>query len=92
MINSYKKKLRCFVNREAAQKKLFAGNNLHSNPIQTTQRLYKSVLHTGLIAAMEFVDEKDTISSIELLEDLIPLCEYAVDLNDCMQLHSLISW
>ena len=41
---------------------------------------------------MEFVDEKETINSIELLEDLIPLCEYAIDLNDCMQLYSLISW
>ena len=41
---------------------------------------------------MELIDEKESGNSIELLEDLIPLCEYAIDLNDCMQLYSLISW
>ena len=70
----------------------FVGNIVHSNPVQATETLYKTVLHTGLTKAMEFVDTKELGSSIKLLSDLIPLCEYAIDLNDCMQLHSLISW
>ena len=41
---------------------------------------------------MEFIDEKEYSTCLELLYDLNPLCEYAIDLNDCMQLHSLISW
>ena len=57
---------------------------MHSNPIQTSERLYKRVLYTGLKKAMDFIDEKEYSSSLELLYDLIPLCEYAIDLNDCM--------
>ena len=58
----------------------------------TSERLYKNVLHAALTKAMEFVDEKEFNSCLELLYEIIPLCEYAIDLNDCMQLHALISW
>ena len=92
MVDAYKWKLKTFINKENGQNKAFAGNNLHSNPILTTERLYKTVLHTGLTKAMEYVDEKEIGASIYILHALLPICEYAIDLRDCMQLHSLISW
>ena len=41
---------------------------------------------------MFYLESKDMNSSIAILHTLLPLCEYAIDLSDCMQLHSLIAW
>ena len=50
------------------------------------------MLQNGLAKAMEFVERNEFAMSIELLSDLLPLCEHAIDLSDCMQLHALIAW
>ena len=41
---------------------------------------------------MESVEKNEYSMSIEILSDLLPLCELAIDLSDCMQLHALIAW
>ena len=50
-VESFQKQVKNFVNRELMPLKRYPGASLDTNPVNTTERLYREVLLTGLIRA-----------------------------------------
>ena len=71
--------------------KNYPGVNLGSDPIHTTHRLYKEVILVVLKKSRQHYEFKDYDSSIELLNSVIPLAQFALELVEVLMLYKLIA-
>lgn len=62
-----------------------------SDPVLTTRRLYKEVLLVALKRAEKMYEVKDGPGAIELLKEVIPLAQLALELVDTIMLYKLIA-
>ena len=65
--------------------------NLTSDPIQTTQRLYKHVIRAVLTKSRQWYELKEYDRIIELLHGVIPLTQSARELIDAILIYKLIA-
>lgn len=70
---TFQKQLRNFVNRDLLTIRNFPGVNLKSDPIRTTERLYREVLFAALQKAKDYYRQRECQMCVDLLLALIPL-------------------
>lgn len=64
---------------------------LLSNPIHTTQRLYKHVIHVTVKKSRQWYEVEKYDFAIELLKSIIPLSQFALELFDTLMLYKLVA-
>ena len=62
-----------------------------SDPVMTTRRLYKHVLHQTVKSATQLYADKKISDSIKLIQTIIPLCQLALELTDTVKMHFMIA-
>ena len=83
--------MRYFSSKRYSQTKYYPGMYLFSNPIHTTERLYKHMIHVTVNKSKQWFEDKEYDLAIELLQNVLNLSQIALELFDILMLYKLIA-